>query len=71
LRDVLEWNTIPTNLDELHNKFIEGSVRTNRLFVFIFGCFAWSLWLTRNDLVFNDVIVTHPDVSVFRTISFM
>jgi hypothetical protein len=71
LRDVLKWNTAPTNLAELHSKLIEGLVRTNRLFVFIFGCFAWSLWLTRNDLVFNNVIVIHPNVSVFHTILFM
>jgi hypothetical protein len=51
LKDVLEWNVAPTNLNELHSKLIEGSVRTNSLFVFIFGCFAWSLWLLRNDLV--------------------
>jgi hypothetical protein len=70
-KDVLEWNSAPTNLNELHIKLIEGSARTNSLFVFIFGCFAWSLWLIRNDLVFNDAILTHPDVSVFCTISLM
>jgi hypothetical protein len=58
-------------MDELHSKLLEGSIKTNSLFVFIFGCFAWSRWLTRNDLVFNDIVVTHPDVIVFRTISFM
>jgi hypothetical protein len=71
LRDVLEWNCFPANLDDLHNKLVEGSVKNNSLFVFFFGCFAWSLWLTRNDLVFNDIVVNQPDVIVFRTISFM
>jgi hypothetical protein len=71
LRDVLEWSYIPTKLDDLHNKLVEGSVKNNRLFVYIFGCLAWSFWLTRNGLVFSDIVVTHPDVIVFRTISFL
>jgi hypothetical protein len=71
LRDVLEWNYSPANLDDLHNKLVEGSVKNNSLIAFFFGCFAWSLWLTRNDLVFNDIVVNHPDVIVFRTISFL
>jgi hypothetical protein len=71
LRDELEWNYFPANLDDLHNKLVEGSVKNNSLFVFFFGCFAWSLWLTRNNLVFNDIVVNQPDVIVFRTISFL
>jgi hypothetical protein len=50
---------------------IEGSNRTNIIFVFLFGCLAWSLWLIRNDLVFNDVITSSPDVPIFCGISFM
>jgi hypothetical protein len=70
LRGVLEWSYIPANLDDLHNKLVEGSVKNNRLFVYIFGCLAWSFWLTRNYSVFNDIVVNHHDVIVFRTISF-
>jgi hypothetical protein len=43
LRDVLEWSYIPANLDDWHSKLVEGSVKNNRLFVFIFGFLAWSL----------------------------
>jgi uncharacterized protein with PQ loop repeat len=70
LRDALEWSVAPANLDEIHENLVEGSLKTISFFVFIFGCFAWSLWLIRNDL-FNDVIVSQPDVSIFRTISLM
>jgi hypothetical protein len=70
-RDVLEWGTLPTNLEDIHEKLIEGSNRTNKNFVFLLGCSSWSLWLIRNDFVFNNVLVSSPNVSMYRTISFM
>jgi hypothetical protein len=36
-----------------------------------FRLFSLSLWLIRNDFIFNDVIIASPYVSVFRTLSFM
>ena len=39
--------------------------------IFLFGCVAWSLWLIRNDFVFNDVVITSPVVALFRAISYM
>jgi hypothetical protein len=71
LRDALEWPNTPNNLEELNCKLVEGSDRENANFVFVFGCLAWSLWLLRNDLIFNNFVATSPDVCVFRTISFM
>jgi hypothetical protein len=42
-RDVLECESLPTNLEGIHEKLIEGSNRTNKNFVFLFGCLSWSL----------------------------
>jgi hypothetical protein len=58
-------------MEELWAKLIEGSKRKNRNFIFLFGYMAWSLWLIRNDFVFNDVLIASPDVSVFCMVSFM
>jgi hypothetical protein len=69
--DALEWGSLPETLDDIHCKLVEGSNRENGLFVFLFGCLAWSLWLIRNDLIFNNSVVTYPDMCIFRTISFM
>jgi hypothetical protein len=71
LRDVLEWPTRPVCIEDISDKLIEGSRRKNKNFIFLFGCMTWSLWLIRNNFVFNNVLITSPDASVFRTISFM
>jgi hypothetical protein len=58
-------------MEDLIGKLIEESNRNNRLFVFLFVCLAWSLCSIRNDCVFNDVIISSPDVGIFHAISFM
>jgi hypothetical protein len=65
------WSSPPSDMKDIHCKLVEGSNRENSLFVFIFGCLAWSLWLIRNDLIFNNSIATTPDVGILRMISFM
>jgi hypothetical protein len=64
-RDVYEWVALPTSLEDIHGKLVEGSNRKNRKFVFILGCLAWSLWLIHNDFIFNSVLVSSPNVSLY------
>jgi hypothetical protein len=71
VRDALEWPNQLVCMEDLWFKLIEGSNNKNRNFIFLFVCLAWSLWLIRNDLIFNDVIIASLDASVFRAISFM
>jgi hypothetical protein len=71
IRDALGWAARPVCMEDLWDKLVEGTNDKNRNFVYLLGCLAWSLWLTKNDFVFNDVLIASPDVSVFRTISFM
>jgi hypothetical protein len=56
---------------DLHSKLVEGSNRENNSFVFLLSCLAWGLWLIRNDLVFNNIVASTPDVGVLRMICFM
>jgi hypothetical protein len=71
IRDALGWDARPVCMEDLWDKLVEGTNDKNRNFVYLLGCFAWSLWLIRNDFVFNDMVIASPDVSIFRTISFM
>jgi hypothetical protein len=68
-RDVLEWDLVPCSLEDLHEKLVEGSISQRNNFVFLFGCLSWSLWLIRNNFVFNNVLVSSPKVSMYRTLS--
>jgi hypothetical protein len=52
-------------------KLIDGSNRDNKNFVFLLGCLVWSLWLIRNNFVINNSLVSSPNASLYRTISFM
>jgi hypothetical protein len=70
-RDVLEWGTLPTYMEDIHEKLIEGSNRNNKNFVFLLGCLSSNLWLIRNDFVFNNILVSSPNVRLYRTISLM
>jgi hypothetical protein len=70
-RDVLEWGILPTCMEDIPEKVIGGSNRNNKNFVFPLGCLSWSLWLIRNDFIFNNVLVSSPNFSLYRTISLM
>jgi hypothetical protein len=60
-----------SNMMDLHSKLVKGSNRENNSFVFLFGYLDWGLWLTRNDLIFNNIVASTPDVGVLLMISFM
>jgi hypothetical protein len=45
--------------------------KTKNFLIFLFGCIAWRLWLIRNNFVFRSIVVSSPDVSVYRVLSFM
>lgn len=70
--DTQKWRRTPASVADWQENFLEGAQRGSRCFLFfLFGCVAWSLWLIRNDFVFNNVLVSSPDVGIFRVISFM
>jgi hypothetical protein len=71
VRDVLGWGYIPFCVEDRYAKLIEGSSNENRNFAFLIGCLTWSLWLIRNNFVFNNSLISNPDVGIYRAISFM
>ena len=71
-RDSFDWSCSPLSVENFQEQFLESADKKNRAFLcFLFGCVAWSLWLIRNEFVFRNVLVSSPDVCVFRIISFM
>lgn len=71
-REVFGWPSVPTGTSDFQDLFLERADRkTKHFYIFLLGSAAWSLWLIRNDFVFNNVIVSSPEACVFRVISFM
>lgn len=62
---------IPTSRNELLD-FIQdhGGVRNKNLF-YLFAAGAWSIWLVRNDWVFNDKLLTNVMFLPHKAMSFM
>jgi hypothetical protein len=42
-----------------------------RVMWFLFRIVCWTLWLNRNDYIFNSKIISSPCVIIFRLISFL
>jgi hypothetical protein len=38
---------------------------------FLFGAICWTVWLNRNDYVFNNILISSPCTIIFRLISFL
>jgi hypothetical protein len=54
---------IPINVEDLQENVLERSDKRSRSFsVFLFGCVAWCLWLARNYFVFNNIVISFPNV---------
>jgi hypothetical protein len=65
--------SLPDSVRSFQERVLEGVdyFKTKKLLIFIFGCAVWSLLLIRNDFVFNNIVVSSPEVCVYRCISFM
>jgi hypothetical protein len=48
-----------------------GRDKHNEKLIFMFGVVFWSLWLNRNDLVFNNKIIASPKALIFKFVFFL
>jgi hypothetical protein len=48
-----------------------GGDKRNGKMIFMFGAICWMLWLNRNDLVFNNTIISSPKALIFKFLSFL
>ena len=72
VRDSLGWSCIPASLGDFQDDFLGGpGDKDNRLTIFLFAGVSWALWRTRNDWVFDDLLVKHPNQIVHRAFGFL
>lgn len=72
LREYLGWRNPVTNISDVNLMlFWNGRTKDSSLLAIIIAAACWSIWLTRNDYVFRDVIITNPDALIYRMISMM
>jgi hypothetical protein len=50
--------------------FTRGDKRNKNL-VFLSGAVSWTFWLNRNDLVFNNKIISSPRALIFKLLSLL
>jgi hypothetical protein len=72
IRDVLGWKTLPRDVKSFVEDFMfaRGDKR-NGMLVFLFGAISWTLWLNKNDLIFNNKIISIPRALIFKFVSFL
>uniref|UniRef100_A0A0A8XTB9 Uncharacterized protein n=1 Tax=Arundo donax TaxID=35708 RepID=A0A0A8XTB9_ARUDO len=50
---------------------MHGTSKENKLMNIVLGAVCWSLWLMRNDLVFQNKLCSSPQAVVYRVILFL
>lgn len=69
--DALFWTQTPVTLQHFFNLSSGRGDVPNSKMIFLLACICWSLWLIRNDYVFNNKVITNPNIVVHRSIIFM
>ena len=65
LQRFAELDGTTDSVRSFQERVLEGvDLKTKRLLIFIFCCAVWSLWLIRNEFVFNYIVVSSPEVCV-------
>jgi hypothetical protein len=70
-RDALGWPFPPSEAVDIFNFCYNFSNKQTRRVLYLFGAVAWSLWLIRNEFVFQNIVIHSPNVGIFRAISFL
>jgi hypothetical protein len=70
-RDALGWTQTPVNLNHFLTFSCGKGDSPKPLMIFLLAHICWSLWLTRNDYVFNNKVVQSPFVVIHRSMMFM
>lgn len=69
LRNTFGWPKSPTSCEEFLLEFVDNRRgKIQKVLLFICAGALWTLWKTRNDLVFNKKVISTPMVVVYKTL---
>jgi hypothetical protein len=72
IREGMNWTASPYSVQDFNdNLFLERGVIEIVFLFFLFDVVCWSIWLNRNDWVFNQKLISSPRAIVFRFLSFL
>jgi hypothetical protein len=72
IRDCFGVGSIPRTEDEFTDLFLKpAGAFSNKIVWFWFASFAWSLWLIRNDRIFNKKVLLKPISPLYKSLSLM
>jgi hypothetical protein len=70
-RDVLSWNTVPSNFEEFFLLINHNSNKNMRALTALLAAICWVLWTTRNNMIFRSQLVYSPLMLPFRITSYL
>jgi hypothetical protein len=72
IKEAMGWERPPVCFDDFITLGLnKPGAHSNLVGWAIFGAIAWSIWLARNDLVFNNKTCGSPFANIFKMISFL
>lgn len=75
VRDMVNWNENPDSSESFFRLSLRSNINGTKIsrknMLVLYGAIAWALWKIRNDLVFNDIIVSSVNELIFKSIFFV
>ena len=72
LKSALGWPKPPSNFEDFLSMGLKQSgAKSNYLGWAIFGVLIWTIWLSRNDFVFNNNLSSSPTTNIYKFLSLM
>jgi hypothetical protein len=70
LRENLRWPKLPTSYSNFLVEIVNDCRGINKnINLFICTDAMWTIWKTRNDVVFNKKVITSPTTLIFKTLT--
>ena len=72
VRDSLGWASSPTSISSFQENSLScAGDGKSMLMWWVMAAVGWSLWKTRNDLVFSNIVIKSPKQVAYKTLGFL